>query len=199
MKVLYSVTFFKVLFEMDLMLAGQVKARRCPRCGGPLHFARFLRNPVGCFIKLPEEYRVRQGLCCGHCRKRVLPASTLFMGRRCAYRCAVLIFLSLRQDGRRTTAELSHMLDIDVGTLRRWFVYFREEFRFNDSWQRLRGFVSPEVRDGCLPGSLLSYFIDHARDIQSGILNCIRFLVSGEAYYPSKITVLQSTQRMPVM
>jgi hypothetical protein len=198
-KVLYSVTFFKMLFEMDLKLSEQAKERRCPRCDGPLHFARFFRSPVGCFIKLPEAYRVRQGLCCGHCRKRVLPLSTLFMGRRCGYRCAILIILTLRQNGKRTTAELSDMLDIDVGTLRRWFVYFRDEFRFNDSWLRLRGFVSPDVRDDDLPGSVLEYFIDHARDIQSGLLNCIRFLVSGEACYPSKTKVLQSTQRMPVM
>lgn len=199
MKVLFSVTFFKILFEIDLKLAEQAKARRCPHCGGPLHFARFSRSPVGCFIKLPEAYRIRQGLCCGHCRKRVLPLSTLFMGRRCGYRCAILIILTLRQNGKRTTAELSHMLGIDIRTLRRWFAYFRDEFRFSDAWQRLRGFVSPGLRDDCLPGSLLQSFINQARDIQSGIINCIRFLVSGETLYPSKIKVLQSTQRMSVM
>ena len=150
-------------------------------------------------VKLPEKYRIRQGLCCGHCRRRVLPASTLFMGRRCTYRCAILIFLTLRHNREKPAIELSNILDIDIRTLRRWLVYFRDEFRFSDAWQRLRGFVSSKVQDDHLPGSLLTYFIDQARDIRDGILNCIKFLVSGETIYSSKIKVLQLTQRMSVM
>lgn len=76
--------------------------------------------------------------------------------------------------------ELSEILGIDVRTLRRWVVQFRDEFPTSDVWQRLRGFVSPEVRDHQLPGSLVVHFIDQARNIVAGIVSCIQFMVSGE-------------------
>lgn len=180
-EVLSCVTCFRILFNVDILLAESVRKQGCPICGGHLHYGRFKRNPVGYFLDLPEEYFIRQGLCCGHCRKRKLPPSSLFMGRKGAFRCAILIFLTLRHNREKPAIELSEILGVHVRTLRRWVAYFRDEFPSGDVWQRLRGFVSPKVRDDQLPGSLVVHFIDQARDIVTGIVRCIRFMVSGES------------------
>ena len=94
LETLSSVTLFGVLYLLDIQLAEGVRKNRCPCCGGPLHYARYPRDPAGSFVSLPDEFRMRQGLCCGHCRRRQLPPSCLFMGRYGAYRCAILVFLT---------------------------------------------------------------------------------------------------------
>ena len=179
-KALCSVTIFSILFDLDVNHAEMVRRQGCPICGGPLHYGRYKRNPVGYFLDLPEEYLIRQGLCCGHCRSRTLPPSCLFMGRKRAFRCAVLIFLTLRHNREKPAIELSEILGIHVRTLRRWVAHFRDEFPSSDVWQRLRGFVSPKVGDDQLPGSLVVHFIDQTRNIVAGIVSCIQFMVSGE-------------------
>ena len=180
LQTLRTVTIFRILFDLDVKHAEMIRNQGCPKCGGPLHYGRYKRSPIGYFLDLPEEYLIRQGLCCGHCRSRTLPPSCLFMGRKCAFRCAVLIFLTLRHNREKPMVELCEILDIDVRTFRRWVVQFRDEFPTSDVWQRLRGFVSPEVRDDQLPGSLVLHFIDQAQNIVAGIVKCIQFMVSGE-------------------
>jgi len=90
---------YDVLHAIDVDLAKLTRRARCPSCGGPLHWATYERKPRGGPEKLPDEYLVRLGLCCGRpdCRRRVLPASTLFMGRRVYWGGVVLVVLALRQ------------------------------------------------------------------------------------------------------
>ena len=64
------VTLFRALRTIDIEIAASVRAGHCPHCGGPLHVADYERKPRGERIKIPEECRIRCGLCCGWCRQR---------------------------------------------------------------------------------------------------------------------------------
>ena len=181
-KVLSSATIFIILHRIDLQLAELVRNRRCRYCGGPLHYARFERKPAGAGCTLDESLNERQGLCCGsrECRRRTLPPSSLFLGRKVTYRCAILVFLLLRHNRDKPMRELSAMLDVDIRTFRRWIAEFRDEYPVSEAWQKLRGFVECRIRNDQLPGALLNFFLEKAQDAVSGIVECIRFMLSGE-------------------
>ena len=52
---------------------------------GPLHAAHFERKPRGALLGTtapPDGYCVRFDWCCGECRRRTLPASVRFLGRK---------------------------------------------------------------------------------------------------------------------
>lgn len=87
-KLLSDANLFYLLYLIDLDLAEQCRQLKCPYCGSVLHYARYSRKPRGGPNTLPEEYMIRHGLCCSgeYCRRRTLPASCLFMGRRLAQR-----------------------------------------------------------------------------------------------------------------
>jgi hypothetical protein len=71
---------------------------RCPRAG-PLHRAVYGRKPRGGPADLPEAVAVRLSFCCGRegCRRRVLPPSVLFWGRRVYWGGVVLVLTALRE------------------------------------------------------------------------------------------------------
>lgn len=150
------------MHSLDLLIANETRDRRCRYCKGPLHHATYKRKASITRVKLPEEYSNRYSLCCGNpeCRKRTLPPSCLFMGRRVSFQCVILVSLTLWQSGQKSAQTLSDLIDVDVRTIRRWAAYFREEFPRSFIWQKLRGHVPAEVRDDRLPGSLMMAFID---------------------------------------
>ncbi len=58
-------------------------AKGCPGCEGPLHRGDYERKPRGALVAAASEaFRVRHSLCCGWCRRRALPPSVRFLGRR---------------------------------------------------------------------------------------------------------------------
>ena len=86
--------FFELLLKVDLEKLTEVSASGCSRCGGPLHAAHFSRKPRGILVgpeALPEGYEVRFDLCCGRCRRRTLPASVRFLGRKVYVAVAIAV------------------------------------------------------------------------------------------------------------
>ena len=57
---------------------------RMPYCEGPLHDANSWRKPRGGPPNLEKLFELRYSLCCGRegCRRRVMPPSVRFWGRR---------------------------------------------------------------------------------------------------------------------
>ena len=178
-----KISLFRLLYQIDLDLATSHKEKGCPHCGGPLHQANYERKPRGGPTGIPEEYCIRLSMCCGRegCRRRSLPPSCMFMGRRVYWRCIILVISALRQ--RRpegaSAGKLSRMFSVPRKTLMRWFAYFREVFPQSDEWQRIRGRLSSKVTNERLPGVLLDYFIEHGKDALSGLVGCLRFLAAG--------------------
>ncbi len=179
-ELLQCVSTFRVLHQIDQDFALACQQTGCPFCQGPLHKASYLRKPRGGPINIPEEYQIRYSLCCGResCRRRVLPPSCLFMGRKVYWRAVILIVTSLRQrkPNRASVNLLARRFSIPRKTIVRWLRYFREEFVSSVEWLKLRGQVSAQVSNHDLPGNLVEYFLLHHSSPADGLIGCLRFL-----------------------
>jgi hypothetical protein len=150
--------FFAMLLGLDAQIAARVAAGRCPHCQGPLHQANYQRKPRGAAqAQLGEAFTVRHSLCCGRegCRKRALPPSLRFLGRR-VYLEAVVLLASALAAVAASLREASLAAAVPARTLRRWSVWWTGAFVALPVWQQLRGlFVPPPPDDDALPGALL--------------------------------------------
>ena len=174
------VTLYDGLRRIDADLAEQARAAGCPRCGGPLDSAPWERKPRGC-DEVPDDAKKRHGLCCRSCRRRVLPASALFQGRKVYWGAVVLISVAVRQ--RRiagsTARQLRALFGVSTATLRRWMSFFVVDMPKSALWKRLRGRVSPAVRDDALPDALLAEF-DRVHGLgEQALAACLAFLAGG--------------------
>lgn len=84
LELLQKACIFRLLDRTDTDLATEHRQKGCPHCGGRLQQANYARKPRGGPSAIPDEHMVRQAFCSSreHCRRRTLPPSCLFMGRR---------------------------------------------------------------------------------------------------------------------
>lgn len=186
-ELLQRVSLFRLLHRIDLDLAARQQQARCPYCGGPLHKAPYLRQPRGGPEEIPDEWCYRLSLCCGreNCRRRVLPPSCLFMGRRVYWGCVILVVMTLHQqrsNGLGVT-KLMRMFSVPCKTILRWISYFRDEFPTSAQWKRIRGQVIATVTDQDLPGALVEHFLQRFSSIEDALSHCLLFLSSGGQAY----------------
>lgn len=156
-----SDSLLKALADLDRRVAREIQAKPCPHCGGPLHSATWTRKPRG--AALPEELAERWGLCCGHCRRRTLPPSVLFAGRRVYLKAVLLLVVAARQRGRERTTlrQLRTLFGASADTIRRWIRAFRERLPTHPAWRATRGQIPPTVRDSEVPGGLLDLLLQN--------------------------------------
>ena len=172
---------YEALWKIDQELAERTRESGCPFCGGPLDYGRWSRKPRGC--TLPADLSVPHGLCCRveGCRKRTLPPSTLFMGRRVYW--ASVVWLSVVARQRRLEGHCAQALrkrfGISSRTLERWISYFETTFARTRSWRTLRGLVPATVRDTELPTALLAVFESHSESGMAALIRCLRVLAYG--------------------
>jgi len=183
LELLQKDNLFSLLHRIDMDLARKHRHGRCPYCGSPLHQANYPRKPRGGPDSLPDEYMIRFSLCCGReeCRRRSLPPSTLFMGRRVYWGCVILVVMTLRQnrpDGA-SAHRLKQLLGVSRETLIQWAAYFRDVFPTSAKWQRIRGRVASTVRDSELPGTLARYFIANSQSSEKGLIACLHLMATG--------------------
>jgi len=149
--------FFASLTEADAEMARQVAAGGCPWCRGPLHQANYQRKARGgVFGAAGEGYAIRHSLCCGTegCRRRTLPPSLRFMGRR-VYLGAVVVLASVCHQ-LMALRDACAVTGVPAWTLRRWRRWWREAFPASQIWAELRArFRPPPPREDELPRSLL--------------------------------------------
>jgi hypothetical protein len=179
--VISSEDFLAEFAEIDRQQAERVRGDRCPRggCGGPLHWARFQRQPRGESLRGCDALWVRHGLCCGWCRRRVLPPSVLFWERRVYLGWALLLVGVAQQLAKQLQAELFELIGASGRTLARWRDWFRHNFPRSPQWQRIRGAVSAEVNDSELPGSWFDWVCRGAPSKEALSL-CLRQLAGSE-------------------
>jgi len=174
---------FALFHAMDVDLAELRRRDGCCWCGGSLHHASYERKPRG-GPPVPDAYCVRLGLCCGRsdCRRRTLPASTLFFGRRVYWGCVLLVVVTLRQQRPEgySINRLCSTYGVSRKTVVRWMAWFAEVFPRSAWWQQLRGRVGPSVSDRQLPGSLLMHFVDVRGAEEAGLVACLLFLATGD-------------------
>jgi hypothetical protein len=174
--VLHNAQFFTLLLTIDREIADQVRASRCPRCGGPLHAGHFSRKPRGVGVgtdELPEGFEVRFDFCCGHCRRRTLPASVRFLARRVYVGVAVAIATAVTRGPERGAMRVLQLeLGVSLATITRWRQWWRSLVG-SDVWQRVAGAMPPGLDVTKLPGSLLEVF---AGDPSERVLQLLRLL-----------------------
>jgi hypothetical protein len=182
-QLLQKASLFFLLYRIDLDLAEQVQSKGCPFCGCTLHHANYTRKPRGGPVDIPDEYLIRQSLCCSNseCMRRTMPPSSLFMGRRVYWGGVILVVMTLCQ-GRLcgfSVAKLERMFSISRHTIKRWIVWFRDEFPKTAQWHRLRGRVASTVSNDGLPGSLVSHFLNYFTSSEQALVSCLAFLAKG--------------------
>jgi hypothetical protein len=154
-------TFFLLLVTLDRDLAEQVRTQRCPRCASRLDYGRYARKPRGGPPGLPPDYGRRESLCCAAagCRKRVLPPSLRFFGRR-LYLGPVFVLVSAMVHGitEKRAAALRDLVGVSVRTLARWRIWWRQVFPQTRFWHAARARFAPPVTEVGLPASLVARF-----------------------------------------
>lgn len=153
-----EVESFAALAHADASLAAAVAARGCPFCGGPLHVANYLRKPRGgLFAEVGSDLSLRYSLCCGRpgCRRRVLPPSLRFLGRR-VYLEVVMLFASVWAQVAKGLRTAARQTGVSARTLGRWLRWWREEVPRLGWWAELRSrLAAPAPDETALPHSLL--------------------------------------------
>ncbi|HSW29235.1 MAG TPA: hypothetical protein VLH75_07035 [Longimicrobiales bacterium] len=167
---------WRLLLETDGELAAEARGKGCA-CGGRLHRARYRRKPRrGVPEELRGEYGWRESLCCERegCRKRVMPASVRFLGRR-VYLAALVVLVSAMTGGvtARRAAAMRELIGVSVRTLQRWRAWWLGSFPRTVVWRGARGLLAPPVDEARLPASLLERFTDPGGD---GLVACLGFL-----------------------
>lgn len=185
-EILQKTSIFEILYKIDLKIAEKVKAISCPYCGSPLHYSNYERKPRGGLEALPDQYRIRFSLCCSHedCRRRTLPPSTRFMGRKVYWFAVILSVLTrrLNMPDESSAREINENYGPTRETYKRWISFFKNEFPFTRKWKYLRGRIISTVRDDMLPGSLVNYFINRLKSRKEGLIACLKFFATGPPY-----------------
>jgi hypothetical protein len=147
--------FFAMLEQADQQLACLVREKGCPYCNGALHVGNYPRKPRGAsFAATAEAFGLRHSLCCGRegCRKRVLPPSLRFLGRR-VYVEVVVLLASVMVLLLGATRTVSRITKVPGMTLKRWGTWWREEFPKSQAWMEISARMVPTPEIGRLPRS----------------------------------------------
>ena len=153
--VLHDPAFFRLLRRIDAEFAAEARQGRCPECAGPLHVGDFPRKPRGCPASVREEYSWRLSFTCGWCDGRTTPASVRFLGRR-VYVAVALMLLS--PPAGSTACALARQFSVPARTIKRWRIWWQEDFQRTAFWQSVRERFVPQVAAEALPQSLLARF-----------------------------------------
>lgn len=149
---------FAALAEVDGRIARAVAAEGCPSCGGPLHQGNYVRKPRGgALARAGEAFTLRHSLCCGRrgCRKRALPPSLRFLGRR-VYLELVVVVASAHAQVAATLRRAREATQVPEWTLRRWSTWWTQLLPQAPWWAQLRArFVPPPPDDADLPRGLV--------------------------------------------
>lgn len=126
------------LKRVDAAEAEACRAARCPRCGGELHSATYLRKPYGLAADLRDDAR-RFSLCCSVCRRRVKPPSVRFFGRRFYVGALFLVVSALAVAGGVRLPTVARRCGVPAATLKRWRHWWQEAFPLTREWRAKRG------------------------------------------------------------
>ena len=183
-ELLQNTNLFRLLHRIDIDLAAGQQKAGCPFCGSTLHYSNYQRQPRG-GPPLDDELYIRFSLCCSNekCRRRTLPKSTIFMGRRVYFGAAILIITTLNQNIPQEYSKnlLSQLYEVNRQTINNWLAYFREIFPKTGIWKTARGLLGSEVGNHDLPESLMKHYCAHSPSSESAIIKCLRLLSTGLA------------------
>lgn len=172
---------YSFLFKLDVELYEQTKQAGCPHCeDGRLDDGFYERHPKGGPDDLPDELRERRSLCCAKqgCRKRTLPPSCLYLGRKLYWKAVILVVLACRQkrENSWTYEKLQARFGVSRSTIWRWANYFEEFFSESDEWKKRRGYVVEQIDRDSIPGAVWEIFREVYDDLEEAMGKMVQFL-----------------------
>lgn len=175
-ELLGDVRFFELLLKVDEERAARVQALGCPHCGGRLHAGHFERKPRGALLGAatpPEGFTLRFDWCCAECRRRTLPPSVRFLGRKVYAAVAnALATVLVGAEDRCAVRLLRRELGASWSTLRRWRAWW-QGLVSSAPWRGLRGQLPVDLDEGRLPGSLLERLSGHCSERMLALLRLL--------------------------
>jgi hypothetical protein len=159
-------SFWSTLTDIDRELQRDVIAKGCLLCGGPLHRADHPRKPRGLPAEVEGAWSKRFNTCCGWCRRRCMPPSVRFLGRR-VYAGAIVMLATM----------LAVVCEAARKTLGRWLAWWTLTLPTLPRRTVLRARLVPAVRTAGLPASLLKRYESAAGEqTAQGLVNTLRAL-----------------------
>lgn len=143
-------SFWSQLVEIDRQLQQETMRRGCPWCQGALHVADHPRKPRGLPEGLEELWSRRFNTCCGRCRRRTMPPSVRFLGRR-VYVGAIVILATM----------FALVCEAARRTLQRWSAWWTQALPATTWWREMRGRFDRPLDSSELPASLLKRYEAH--------------------------------------
>ncbi len=187
-------SLFRLLYLIDIDLAMEIRLKGCQFCDGPLHQANYQRQPRGELCNLPDKYLTRFSYCCGNddCRRRTMPPSSRFMGRKVYWRPVVLIVMALKQNKHdsMSSRKLTEMFKISRQTLKRWSEYYRDVFPISPVWRHIRGEVSFMDKNIEMPSGIMNHFLGCYKSAEQGLSECLKLLASCEYPFTMKAEII---------
>jgi hypothetical protein len=164
----------ELLFLCDRDLALEARRGGCPVCGGRVDQANYPRKPRG-LPGLPGIEWVRLSFCCAAlgCRRRLLPPSVRFLGRRVYHAAVMIVTAAVGRQGGRARRLLRERVGVSVRTVARWRRWWRTGFAQSRFWRAARGRFTGQLRAASLPHVLLGRF---PGDAPSRLIALLRFL-----------------------
>lgn len=174
--------FFERLLAVDEALVAHAAQKPCRFCGGPLHRSDYLRKPRGGLIAGGgEEFARRFSLCCGRegCRRRAMPPSVRFLGRRVYLGAAVIVasVIALSMDG---AAVVRRATGIAARTTRRWLRWWRGPFTTTGVFVELAARLPATTSRSALPQSVLAALATDPLDAVSKLLRWLMPITASE-------------------
>ena len=151
------------LYAADQTLVEEARERGCPWCGGRLHRADYARKVRGVGEGLDVFFERRFALCCAEegCRRRVLPPSVRFLGRK-VYALVAITAACM--------AEVAYRRWQERRRIARWLAWWRERFATSATFVSLRGRLADPIDPGSLPGALYERVMGPSRALRFACL-----------------------------
>ena len=185
-------SFYALLWRFDEDLGAAAREVGCENCGGRLDRADFPRKPRGGPLGLDATCGERIGLCCDACRRRTLPPSVRFLGRR-VFLGAVVVLVSAMRHGATPArvAALRAEFGVSERTLQRWRVWWSETFTRTAFWRAARGRFSGDFDVARMPLSLVERFgVDTDRDAMQRLLQFLSPITTSRGAAEARIPMV---------
>lgn len=181
-KFLLDAKFHELLSHIDSNLAMEVKQKGCPHCGEKLNHSNYPRSPFGVATLFRSYYQTRESLCCIRCRKRTMPPSVRFFGRR--WYCSAFLLLLSALIGKRCKKRMErihHHLGnvISQRTWKRWRRWWNIYFPSTSFWKKMKGIFPLFSLKGPFPRIWFRIFTGSLREKMIHVLRWLAPITAG--------------------